>query len=319
MARLAVLVTRAWPEEALEEAARRYDLTTNADDRPLSREELSAALEQYDIICPTITDRIDAAMLPAKPRTRAICSVGAGVNHLDLAALRAAGIVVSNTPDVTTDETADLAILLAMMCARRASEGERLLRAGKWTGWEPMQLLGQRLRGRTIGIVGFGRIGQAVAERARDELGMKILYASRKPNPAGDRIGATRVDMDTLFAEADVISLHIPGGAETRNFVDARRLGMMKPTAILVNTARGDVVDQDALIAVLREGRIAAAGLDVYRDEPAVPDALCQLDNVVLLPHLGSATRETRAAMALRALGNVDAVAAGATPPDLVG
>lgn len=318
MERLKILVTRQWPEEALAAAAARYDLTVHGDEQPLDRAALADAFQHYDILCPTITDRIDAALLANPGRTKAICSIGAGVNHIDLDAARAAGLIVTNTPDVTTDETADIAILLMMMCARRASEGERLLRSGEWTGWAPMQLLGQRLRGRTLGIVGFGRIGRAVAERASAGLGMRIRYASRSASADAARMGIERCELDALFAEADVISLHVPGGAETRGLVDARRLALMQPHAILVNTARGDLIDEAALIAALTERRLFAAGLDVYQDEPAVPAALQGLPNAVLLPHLGSATRETRGDMALRALANVAAIAAGHEPPDRV-
>lgn len=311
-------ITRRWPEEAMAAAAERFDVTGNPDDVPLGSDGLREALARYDIVCPTITDRIDAALLAGPIRARALCSVGAGTNHIDLAAARAAGLIVTNTPDVTTNETADLAILLMMTCARRASEGERLLRSGGWTGWAPTQLLGRRLRGATLGIVGFGRIGQATAQRAKAGLGMRILYASRSPSPAAAETGAERVELDELFARADVVSLHVPGGTDTRNIVDARRLALMKRDAILVNTARGDLIDQEALAATLAERRILAAGLDVYAEEPSVPASLLALENAVLLPHLGSATRETRTDMLMRALANAQAVAAGDAPPDIV-
>jgi lactate dehydrogenase-like 2-hydroxyacid dehydrogenase len=212
-------------------------------------------------------------------------------------------------------------MLLALMCARRAGEGERLVRRGAWQGWAPTQLMGSTLSGKTMGIIGFGRIGQATARRARDGFGMRIAYAARTPHkdPPDLVRGARPMPIDDLFAVADVISLHIPGGPETRGLVDAGRLAAMKPGAILINTARGDVVDEDALVAALENRTIAAAGLDVYRGEPHIHPGLARLENVVLLPHLGSATIETRTAMGLRVLANLEAIFAGQAPSDLVG
>jgi lactate dehydrogenase-like 2-hydroxyacid dehydrogenase len=287
----------------------------------MTMQALADALQTFDFICPTITDRIDETVIRKGPlRTKALCNFGAGINHIDLGACARAGLVVTNTPDVLTDDTADLAILLALMCARRAGEGERLVRRGDWQGWAPTHLMGTRLLGKTFGIVGFGRIGRATAQRARDGFGMTIAYAARDPRkaPPDGFSDARALPLDQLFAEADVVSLHIPGGAETRGLVDARRLALMKPSAILVNTARGDVIDEDALVTALENGMIAAAGLDVYRNEPRLSPKLKDLENLVLLPHLGSATVETRTAMGLRALANLDAVVAGKIPPDLV-
>ena len=270
---------------------------------------------------PTITDRITVELIAgASLRARALCNFGAGVNHIDLNACAGAGLLVTNTPDVLTDDTADLALLLALMCARRAGEGERLVRAGVWGGWAPTHLLGHRLSGKTLGIVGFGRIGQALARRACDGFGMKIVYASRNPanSSVEARLGANRLELDRLFATADVVSLHIPGGSATRGLVDGRLLSLMKPSAILVNTARGDILDEEALVNALRRGAIAAAGLDVYAREPDLSASLRELENVVLLPHLGSATTETRAAIGMRALANLNSIATGRGPLDPV-
>ncbi len=318
MTRLSMLITRRWPPAAEAAAREHFDVTLSAEDAPLSRAELAQALTQYDIVCPTITDRIDAALLGSiQPRVRALCNFGAGVNHIDLAACARAGISVTNTPDVLTDETADIALLLALMVARRAGEGERLVRAGAWPGWSPTHMLGSRLSGKTLGVVGFGRIGQALARRARDGFGMDIVYFARSPAAAA-QLDARYLPLDELLRRADVVSLHIPGGDDTRGLIDAARIALMKPDAILVNTARGDVIDEPALIAALRDRRIGGAGLDVYVGEPHVSPALIALDNVVLLPHLGSATRETRTAMGLRALANAAAIAAGREPADRV-
>lgn len=321
MTRLSVLLTRRWPSAAEEALARTYDVFRNPEDRAMSSAALADALRTFDFVCPTVTDRIDAGMLAGESlRTRALCNFGAGVGHIDLEACAGAGVIVTNTPDVLTDDTADLAMLLALMCARRAGEGERLLRSGGWDGWAPTHLLGTRLSGKTIGIVGFGRIGQATARRAYRGFGMKVLYAShhRAPDAVERDMAARHVSLDQLFAESDVVSLHVPGGASNRHLVDTRLLSLMKTSAILVNTARGEVVDEEALIAALARGGIASAGLDVYQHEPHIPSALRSLENVVLLPHLGSATHETRVAMGLRVAANLDAIAAGRPPPDRV-
>ncbi len=321
MSRLSVLLTRRWPRAVEEVLARTYDLSRNHEDRALSAGAIAAALRDFDFVCPTVTDRIDAEVLAGGPiRARALCNFGAGVGHIDLEACASAGLVVTNTPDVLTDDTADLAMMLALMCARRAGEGERLVRADRWPGWSPTHLLGTRLSGKTIGIVGFGRIGRATAQRAHCGFGMSVIYASRHRAPSiiEQELAARHLALDQLFAEADVISIHVPGGQSNRHLVDARRLSLMKRSAILVNTARGEVVDEEALIAALTRGDIAAAGLDVYQHEPHLPAALRSLENAVLLPHLGSATDETRVAMGLRVVANLDAIVAGQTPPDRV-
>jgi len=317
-----VLVTRRLPEEVERQLALRYDATLNHDDLALDADALSRALDTHDAVCPTVSDHLPAEVIGAGPRrARLLANFGVGFNHIDLAAAQAAGMAVSNTPGVLTDATADLAMTLLLMAARRAGEGERELRSGRWTGWRPTHLLGRELTGRTLGLVGFGRIAQAVATRAHHGFGMKIAYYGRRPaDPAvAGPLGAQFVpDLRTLLAETDFVSLHVPGGTATRHLIDAAAIAVMRPHAVLVNTARGDVVDNDALARALAAGGIAAAGLDVYPDEPAVPAALLALENVVLLPHLGSATQETRVAMGLRMLANLDAFFAGAALPDRV-
>ena len=315
-----ILVTRKWPEPVEALIAQRYDATFNDSDVALTSAQLAAAMRDFDAICPTITDRLDASILGvAGRRVQIIANYGAGVDHIDLAAARAAGIVVTNTPGVLTDATADIAITLMLMTTRRAGEGERELRAGQWTGWRPTHLLGTSLRGKTLGLVGFGRIAQAMAERARFGFGMDIVYFSRRPGAQEDeqRLGARFVpSLVDLVAQSDVVSLHIPGGAETRNIIDAAIFAHMAPHAILINTARGDVVDEGALIDALEAGRIGGAGLDVFAGEPHVSQRLRDAPNTVLLPHLGSATRETREAMGMRALANLDDWREGRTPRD---
>jgi lactate dehydrogenase-like 2-hydroxyacid dehydrogenase len=316
-----LLVTRRLPSAVEEYFQAHYDARLSADDVPLDRAALADAMGSYDAICPTITDRFDAELLGIPgARVRIIANFGAGIEHVDLAAAKTAGITVTNTPDALTDATADIAMLLILMAARRAGEGERELRAGRWTSWRPTHMLGQSVTGKTLGLVGFGRIAQAVALRA-SACGMRIAYHSRRPasDDVERALGATRAaSLEALAGESDILSLHVPGGAETRHMIDAQLLSRMKPTAILVNTARGPVVDEAALADALRAKRIAAAGLDVYEREPAVEPALIELENVVLLPHLGSATVETRTAMGMQAASNLDAFFAGREPPNRV-
>lgn len=317
-----LLVTRRLPATVEQHLEAHFDTTFNVDDTPLDPDRLAQAMRDYDALCPTITDRLDADILGiADARARIIANFGAGVDHVDLAAARDAGIVVTNTPDVLTDATAELAILLMLSAARRAGEGERVLRAGEWNGWTPTNLVGQSIIGKTLGLVGFGRIAQATAERARAGFGMKIAYCSRRRVSAEieAKLDARYVpSLGALASEADILSLHTPGGAETHHMIDAALLARMKPDAILVNTARGTVVDEVALAEALATGRIAAAGLDVYEKEPQVHPALLERDNAVLLPHLGSATIETRVAMGMRAAANLEAFFDGGEPRDRV-
>jgi lactate dehydrogenase-like 2-hydroxyacid dehydrogenase len=315
-----VLVTRHWPEAVEARLTASFDVTLRPDDRPMSADELRAALCSHDCVMPTVTDALTADVLGVQGRrARLVASVGVGFNHVDLDAARRAGLVVTNTPEVLTDCTADLAMTLLLMVARRAGEGERLVRAGDWSGWRPTQLLGTRITGKTLGLVGFGRIARAVARRAHHGFGMRVLYVDPVPAPAdvAANVGATAcASLDELLSRADFVSLHCPGGAANRHLVDAARLAAMKPTAFLINSARGDVVDEAALVAALERRTIAGAALDVFEGEPRVHPGLVSRDDVVLLPHLGSATQETRVAMGMRAIDNVAAFFEGRRPPD---
>ena len=299
----------------------RFETVLNEPDEPLSAAELARAMGEFDVICPSVCDRIDADVLAAGDRVRLIANFGVGIDHIDVAAARARGIAVTNTPGVLTDATADIAMTLLLMSARRAGEGERELRAGRWDGWRPIHMLGASLKGKTLGLVGFGRIGIATARRARHGFSMNIAYYARRETEAAvaKELEATYYpDLAGLLAASDFVSLHVPGGAETEGLVDAAAIASMKPGAHLINTARGSVVDHSALAAALRSGRLGGAGLDVYPAEPEVPAELLDIENVVLLPHLGSATVETRTAMGEKAMANVVAWAEGRELPDRV-
>jgi lactate dehydrogenase-like 2-hydroxyacid dehydrogenase len=315
MKRPRILLTRRWTRAVEHHLAERYDVSLNDSDVPLTSEQLRLAMRSYDALCPTVTDRIDASVLDvAERRVQLIGNFGVGYNHIDIAAATRHGIRVSNTPDVLTDTTAELAILLLLMATRRAGEGERELRAGRWAGWRPTHMLGSSLAGKCLGLVGFGRIAQATARKAHAAFGMQIAYYGRRAAPpeiAAQTDARFYASLDALVADADVVSLHCPGGPETHHLIDAARLARMKSSAVLINTARGPVVDEAALVAALSQRIIAAAGLDVYEEEPRVHAGLLQLENVVLLPHLGSATMETRTAMGMRVAANLDAFFSG--------
>lgn len=321
MSRPRILLTRRWPAPVEAALAAEFDATFNPADQALDSAALRQALRDFDAVLPTVSDRIDAAVFDLDaPRVRILANYGVGYSHIDLAAARARGIAVTNTPGVLTDATADLTMTLLLMAARRAGEGERELRAGRWAGWRPTHLVGTQVSGKTLGIVGMGRIGRAVAQRASHGFGMKILFhnRSRLGAEALGKLKATQCELDEVLRRADFVSLHCPGGAENRHLINAERLAAMPAHAFLINTARGEVVDEAALAAALRQGRIAGAALDVYEHEPHVEPDLLKLENVVLLPHLGSATAETRIAMGMRALDNLRAFFAGKQPPDLV-
>lgn len=322
MSRPALLITRRLPASVLERLRASYDVTVNPEDRPLGREALLMALRTYDALSPTLTDKLDAALLlNSGLKTRIIANFGAGFEHIDVEAAKRANLVVTNTPDALTDATAELTLALILMTSRRTGEGERLLRSGKWGGWAPTQLLGMEVKGKILGLVGFGRIAKEAARRARLALGMRIAYHSRTRASAEEEraLGAEHhATLESLLAASDVVSLHCPGGAATRHLVNSRSLAHMKQSAILINTARGSVVDEEALASALAERQIAAAGLDVYEGEPAVSPALRELENVVLLPHLGSATLEARTAMGMQMADNLDGFFAGRTPPNRV-
>jgi lactate dehydrogenase-like 2-hydroxyacid dehydrogenase len=316
-----VLVTRRWPAEVERALQDRFEVVLNDADRPLGGAELAHAMGEFDVLCPTVSDKIDAAVIAGGDRVKLIANYGVGFDHIDLAAAKAKAIAVSNTPGVLTDATADIAMTLLLMSARRAGEGERELRAGKWSGWRPTHLVGSALKGKVLGLVGMGRIAVATARRAKHGFGMRIAYFGRRecdPAVAAELEAAFFPDLSDLLGAADFVSLHVPGGAETANLIDAQALAAMKPGGYLINTARGGIVDHDALAAALKSGRLAGAGLDVYPREPQVPEALVTLENVVLLPHLGSATAETRIAMGMKALANVEAFAKGAPLPDRI-
>lgn len=317
-----IIVTRRWPKAVEEVLASEFDADLNRDDTPFSSSQLRAALGSADALLPTVTDKIDAAVFEGPDSTaRLIANYGVGFSHIDLQAAKARGIAVTNTPEVLSDCTADLTLTLLLMVARRAGEGERELRAGNWTGWRPTHMVGTRVSGKSLGIVGFGRIGQKVAERAHFGFGMKILAFDAMPLNAQalDRCQGEGVDsLDDLIGRADFVSLHCPGGDANRNLIDRQRLAAMKQGAYLINTARGEIVDEEALAEALSGGAIGGAGLDVFAREPRVAEALLTCENAVLLPHLGSASLETREAMGYRVLENLRAFFDGKPPRDLV-
>ena len=314
-ARPKVVVTRRLPEAVEREIAQDFDATLNTEDRPLGAEGLQRALQSADALLCTVTDRLTDEVLGVEPRrARLLANFGVGFNHIDVDAARARGLAVSNTPDVLTDATADTAMTLLLMVARRAGEGERHVRTRAWTGWRPTHMLGTQVSGKTLGLVGMGRIARAVARRAHHGFGMKVLFHDPYPPSPQEAaaLGAEPVDsLDDVLTRADFVSLHCPATPETRHLVNAERLGRMKPGAYLINTARGDVVDEAALVAALKAGTIRGAALDVFEREPVVTEDLLSMENVVLLPHLGSATRETRIAMGMRALENLRLYFAG--------
>ncbi|MEQ9451578.1 MAG: D-glycerate dehydrogenase [Pseudomonadales bacterium] len=318
-----IIVTRRWPGAVEQElralVADQAEVTFNENDEPFSREEMAQALTRADIVCPTVTDQLDAEMFRQSDlRTRLLANFGVGYNHIDMAAAHAAGVAVTNTPGVLTDATAEIALTLLLSCARRTGEGERLVRAGQWRGWHPTHMLSTQVTGKTLGIVGMGRIGQALAQKAHFGLGMHIIYHSRSElgAPLTESLGATRVGLTELLTRSDFVSLHCPSTADTRNLIDAQALAEMPAHAFLINTARGDVVDEGALVEALSQRRIAGAGLDVYAAEPQLAAGLVDLENVVLLPHMGSGTTETRVAMGRCAIANVQAFLQGSPLPD---
>ncbi|QGX98281.1 D-glycerate dehydrogenase [Roseovarius faecimaris] len=320
-----ILVTRAWPKEAEDrlQAEGLGDVTLRDPDTPMSHDEWMAAAQTYDVIMPTVSDKIPAGFYPAaKGKVRVMANYGVGFNHIDIDAARDNGIAVTNTPEVLTDCTADLAMGLMLAAARRIGEGERETRAGKWIGWRPTHMIGKKVSGATLGIIGFGRIGQAMARRAHYGFGMKVVFQDAWAVPDDIKAAngnATQLgSMQEVAANCDFLSLHCPGGADTYKMINASVFDAMRPGAILVNSARGDVVDEDALFAALDSGHLAAAGLDVYHNEPALDPRFLQYENLVLAPHLGSATDGTRAAMGHRAIDNLKAFLAGDAPQDLV-
>lgn len=315
-----LLVTRPLPEPVLAAARACFEVVARDSGEPLSRPGILAALSDFDLVLPTLGDRFDAAAfaeVPA-PRCRLLANFGVGYNHIDVAAARAAGIAVTNTPGAVTDATADIALTLVLMTARRAGEGERLVRSGGWTGWQPMQMLGMHVTGKTLGVIGMGRIGKAIARRAHFGFGMPIVFHNRSAVQDPGVPARQLPSLSEVMAAADIVVIAVPGGAATHHLIGAEALAAMKPSALIVNISRGDVIDEAALVAALRAGRIAGAGLDVYEFEPKVPEALRALENVVLLPHLGTAALEVRTAMGMMAVENLLAFDAGRPLPNAV-
>ncbi len=310
-----IAVTSRLPGQALEHLAERHRVRLHPRGSPLDAEAVAEFVGDAEALVPLISDRVSAAVFSRCRRLRAVANVGVGVDNIDLDAARAAGVWVTNTPDVLTEATADLAWALVLAVTRRVVEGDRVLRAGGFTGWRLDFMLGAGLQGKTLGIVGMGRIGRAVARRAK-VFGMRVhCHDPHPPSAAQAEEAVFFDDLEGLLPTVDVLSLHCPLTPSTRRLMDGRRLRLLRPGAYLVNTSRGEVVDEAALVEVLREGRLAGAALDVYEHEPEVAAGLLARDDVVLLPHLGSATRETRTAMADLAVANVEAVLAGLPPP----
>ena len=320
IARAALFALHRLPPVNEARLSARFDVTWNTADGDVPVAELVARAECFDGFISTVTDPLPIEVFRPGGRLRIVANFGVGVNLIDLDAARRAGVVVTNTPGVLTDCTADLTIALMLMTLRRLGEGERLARSGAWLGWRPTQLLGRRMSGKTLGIIGMGRIGQAVARRAGAGFGMRVLAAMHRPvpPPLPPGIAVEWCPLDELLSRSDVVSLHCPATPETAGLLDRRRLGLMRPDAILINTARGALIDEPALVAVLEAGRLGGAGLDVFQHEPMVPARLRELPNVVVLPHLGSATEETRTAMGNLVADNLEAFFGGRTPPHRV-
>jgi glyoxylate reductase len=316
-----VVITRKLPELIETRMMELFDARLNAEDAPLSEAELIAAFQEADIVVPTVTDRIDRAVIEnAGPNLKLIASFGTGVDHIDLDAAKEGGLVVTNTPGVLTEDTADMTMALILASARRLIEGAVMIREGRWKGWAPTLLLGQRLWGKRLGIIGMGRIGQAVARRARG-FGLSVHYHNRRrvhPEIEAELEATYWDSLDQMIARVDIVSVNCPHTPATFHLLSARRLKLLQPHAVIVNTARGEIIDQAALVELLREGKIASAGLDVYEHEPEVDGELLKLGNLVLLPHVASATVEGRIAMGERVLVNVKTFVDGHTPPDRV-
>lgn len=316
-----VVVTRRLPDAVQARMMELFDARLNASDVPLGREGLIEAAKTADVLVPTVTDRIDSEVLAhAGERLKLLANFGAGVDHIDLNAARARGITVTNTPGVLTDDTADMTMALILAVPRRLAEGERLIRARRWEGWSPVMLLGHRISGKRLGIVGMGRIGAAVARRARG-FRLSVHYHNRRrvAPEIEDELEATWWEsLDQMLAHMDIVSVNCPRTPATYHLLSRRRLALMKPTAYIVNTSRGEVIDETALAQMLADGRLAGAGLDVFEHEPAVNPKLIELDNAVLLPHMGSATIEGRIEMGEKVVINIRAFVDGHTPPDRV-
>ncbi len=316
-----VVVTRELADTVMDRLEALFDTANNRGDAAMTRTQLAAAMADCDVLVPTVTDEIDADLIAgAGDRLRLIANYGAGVNHIALKAARARGIIVTNTPGVLTEDTADMAMALIVSVPRRLAEGEKLVRSGNWHGWSPGGMLGHRIGGKALGIVGMGRIGQAVARRAR-AFGLSIHYHNRRRLPAvvEGELGATfHADLDAMLAAADIVSIHTPLNDDSRDSIDARRIALMRAHVYLINTSRGGIVDETALVDALETGRLAGAGLDVWEHEPRIDPRLLALPNVVMTPHMGSATFEGRQASGERVIQNIRMWADGHRPPDQV-
>ena len=313
-----ILVTRATFDDVITKLRERFEVEDNQkDDAPWSAEEFRRRLADKDGVLPSGSDRVDAATLAAAPRLKAVCNIAVGYNNIDLAACTERGILATNTPGVLDDTTADMTWALLMAAARRVTEAERWLRAGNWKGWKNDQFLGVDVHHATLGIIGMGRIGRAIAWRAKG-FSMRILYHNRRrvPKAVEKQLGARYVSMEKLLKESDFVSLNMPYSPEVHHLIGAAQLAQMKPTAVIVNAARGGIIDDAALVQALKERRIAAAGLDVFEGEPEFNPGFLEVDNVALVPHIGSATRATRTAMAMLASKNLSAALSGRRPPN---
>ena len=320
-ARLTVVVTRRLPEAVETRMKELFDVELRDPDTPMTREELAGAMRRADVLVPTITDTIDAALLAqAGEKLKLIANYGSGVDHIDVATARQRGVIVSNTPGVVTEDTADMVMALILAVTRRIPEGLQVMQSGNWTGWSPMALLGGRLGGRRLGILGMGRIGQAVARRAR-AFGLQVHYHNRKrlrPEIEAEHEATYWESLDQMIARMDILSINCPHTPSTFHLLNARRLRLMKPSAVVVNTSRGEVVDENALTRALRAGELAGAGLDVYERGTDLNPRLRELPNVVCLPHMGSATVEGRIEMGEKVIINIKTFADGHRPPDQV-
>ncbi|MCP4818502.1 MAG: D-glycerate dehydrogenase [Shimia sp.] len=322
MVKPSVLVTRRWPAAVEAQLAETYNATFNTADRPLEAPEMREAMQHYDAVLPTVTDRLGADVFEiTRPQAKIIGNYGVGYSHICETSARNSGMTVTNTPDVLSECTTDIAMTLMLMAARRAGEGEREIRAGQWTGWRPTHLVGTKVSGKTLGIIGYGRIGQQMAKRAHHGFGMKIVVQNRSavaPEVLAACDATQVATVDDLLPQCDFVSLHCPGGAANRHLINSRRLDLMKKDAFLINTARGEVIDEWALTQALMYDVIGGAALDVFDGEPNIAPDLMQCDNLVMLPHLGSATREAREAMGFRVLDNLGDFFAGRDPRDRV-
>jgi glyoxylate reductase len=316
-----VIVTRRLPQAVEARMAELFDTRFNPDDHPMSRAEIHAAMQDCDVLVPTVTDDLDAALIrAADDRLQLIANYGAGVNHIDLPAARAKNIIVTNTPGVLTEDTADMTMALIVSVPRRLAEGEKLVRSGEWAGWSPSSMLGHRIGGKALGIVGMGRIGQAVARRAR-AFGLSIHYHNRHRLPAvlEQALDAHwHADLDEMLAAIDILTIHTPRNPDSENLIDRRRIGLLRPHVYIINASRGGIVDEEALVEALETGRLAGAGLDVWKYEPEIDPRLLALPNVVMTPHMGSATFEGRIAQGERVIANIRLWVGGDRPPDQI-